>query len=126
MILLTFAAFQAVSGLSTALPPDERLRFVFARDDRSSAKIAGSGATPTSWSTPTLFNIVQQCGGKGLGVARSNARRIVVTGESGANNLEVARCVQASTSVRFWAGVQDNRSGSRTFDQQPFRALWSD
>ncbi|MET0309710.1 MAG: hypothetical protein ABW023_13470 [Sphingomonas sp.] len=73
-----------------------------------------------------FFNIVQKCGGKGLGIEDGNGRRIVVTGESSRNDLDIARCVQASTSVRFSAGVKEHGLGSVLFDQQPFRALWDD
>jgi hypothetical protein len=134
MILLTFAMMHAAYGLSDSPPRAERLQFIFARGDQGGRpavgqggppKIAGSLSTPTQWSGPAFFNIVQQCGGKRLSVARSVGYRVVVTGESNADNLDVARCVQASTSVGFWAGVRESGDGAMAFDQRPFEALWS-
>jgi hypothetical protein len=117
---------QAAYGLSNSPPHAERLQFVFARGDQGNPpKIAGLLDAPTPWSGPTFFNVVQQCGGEKLSVERNNGRRVVVTGESNADNLDVARCVQASTSVRFSVGVRESGHGAMAFDQQPFRELWS-
>lgn len=124
MIVSMVLALQSISGLSNELPHEERLRFVFVRHDRGNPKVSGLSSVPTPWSRQSFFDIVEQCGGNKLTVTRSNGYRVIVTGESTANNVELARCVQSSTSVRFWVGVRESGLGAVSFDQQPFEQLW--
>lgn len=128
MMLLLIAALQAgsPSALSRALPREEQLRFVFVREGRPTrARISGTAGVPTTWSGPSFFRIVRHCGGERIGVEQSNGREVVVTSASGGRNLAVARCIKASTSVRFWAGIRQQGGGAPVFyDQRPFAALW--
>lgn len=124
MLIVAALFLEAASSLSHAPPGEGRIQFVFANDNRGDAKIAGVSSSPTPWSARTFHDIVRQCGGKKLSVWRSGSR-ITVTGEGNAQNLEVAQCVQSSTSVRFWAGVKETGFGSAGFDELPFQTLWN-
>ena len=124
MIASMILALQSISGLSTEVPREERLSFVFVRHDRGNPKITGLSPVPTVWSRQNLFDIVEQCGGTELTVTRSNGYRMIVTAESTDRNLELAQCVQSSTSFRFWVGVRGRGMATSFYDQQPFRQLW--
>lgn len=131
MIAVALFALQAASGLSGYLPIEEKLHFVFARDDQhdpehsDQEKITGTLSTPTEWSPPAFLDIVRECGGKRMR-ATSTTQHIFVTGQSTPKNLNVARCVKASTSVRFSVHVQVNNQWKENFYDQPFRELWND
>lgn len=128
MILLTLFAMQGLGGISSLPPPEEDLSFLFVRDDEEKDlewKIRGSASTPTEWSRSTFFGIVEQCGGKKLKGGSSHGHRIGVMAKSGSENLEIARCVKASTSVRFSVTVEHRAYGNVSRDKWPFRELWN-
>lgn len=126
MIGIALLVLQNPLGMSTFPPPDERLSFIFTRDPHAQEeKISGSLTTPTEWSTPSFFRMVKGCGAKRVGVESKDQLYITVNSDHGANDMDVVRCVQASTSVRFAAGVKRRGNGSTIFDEEPFRALWS-
>lgn len=117
-------AAQAMSSLSTVAPRDERLTFVFARGARAEPKITGLNSEPTQWSRQGFYDIVEQCGGQKLTVVRRNTYRVVVTADSNADDLKVARCVQQSTSAGFSVGVRGRGMIPMALDQTPFQELW--
>ncbi len=128
MILLTLLAMQGLGGMSSWPPPEESLRFIFVRDDEkrdSEWKIRGSANTSTEWSGWTFLGIVDQCGGKTLTLGPTHGRRISVIGASGDGNLEIVRCVKASTSVRFSVSVMHRAYGDERDDKWPFKELWN-
>ncbi|GAA0861417.1 hypothetical protein GCM10009115_04000 [Sphingopyxis soli] len=129
------------SGLGEFRPPEEMLEFDFERGDApsddggedegekkdekgNSKKVQGSLTVPTTWSTSTFLGIVRQCGGKQLSATSLAGNWITVSGARTANDLEIARCVQASTSVRFFVKVKRRAQGGVTYYDQPFRELW--
>lgn len=126
LLLLAVAALQSTGGLSAELPGDEWLQFTFVRDPRfSSARITGTSPTATTWSKPALHRIVDRCGGRVTSMSRYSGRAISVRARSTANNVAIARCVQASTSLRFRATVAGRGFASTPSHEAPFRALWN-
>jgi hypothetical protein len=124
MMLFAFLV-QAVGGLSTASPHDEALRFSFVRTAQiGHPRITGMSSTKTNWSVANLLSIVRHCGGRGATASRDNGRVIAVRAASTASNLDVARCVKASTSLRFDVGVRERGFTAVAFDETPFRQLW--
>ncbi|VXC62113.1 hypothetical protein [Sphingomonas sp. AX6] len=124
MIISALLAAQAISGLSTVAPRDERLTFVFARGARANPKVLGLSTEQTEWSRQGFYDVVEQCGGQKLTVVRRNTYRVVVTGDSNADDLKVARCVQQSTSAGFSVGVRGKGMVPTGLDQTPFHELW--
>ena len=144
MILLAALALltpPGASGLGEFRPPEEMIEFDFERGDApsedgdadqgedkgeksNSKKVQGLLAAPTAWSTSTFLAIVRQCGGKGLSATSYAGYWITISGARTANDLEIARCVRASTSVRFFVKVKRRAMGKVTYYDQPFRELW--
>ncbi len=128
MLFLSILFVQGLGGMSSFPPPEEYLRFVFVHDDEQKDlewKIRGSATTPTEWSGSKFFEIVEQCGGNKLRFGASLGRRISVFGRSGGEDLEIARCVKASTSVRFSVGIERRAYGNINWYTSSFRTLWN-
>lgn len=126
MVVLVLIALQVSNaGLSNSPPFEERLRFEFFKESRGGpARITGRSENLTNWSLPSFSKIVRKCGGRRTGALRPSGFSIVVTGESRDNNLEVVRCVQAATSVRFTVGIASTGLSSGPFEQEAFRSFW--
>lgn len=129
MILLTLFAMQGLGGMSSFPPPEEYLHFAFVHDDDDEKdlewNIRGSSVQPTEWSESKFLDIVAQCGGKKLVLGWSLEHRIGVIARSGAKNLEMVRCVKASTSVRFSVTIKRRAYGSVSHYKRQFRELWN-
>jgi len=118
---------QAGFGMADFPSPEEFLSFTFLRDDqRREAKISGSLETPTEWSVASFIRILDACGAKQIAVSSKTRSYMILTSKSGSNDLKIARCVKASTSVRFSAEIKRIAHGTATFYDQPFRELWTD
>jgi hypothetical protein len=124
MSIIAALVLQSYAGLSSQGQYDEWLQFVFVNDRHAEAKIIGQSSSPMSWSTRAVYKMVKQCGGERMRVSGGGSR-IVVRAASTGRNLEIAKCVQASTSARFRVGVREIGFGSAGFDEQPFKDLWS-
>lgn len=120
-MLLAFIAVQV--GLGAWPLRDEELRFIFLKGVGNNAKITGTLSESTRWSGPNFFDIVKRCGGERVGLQASNGRAVVVTAASGSGNVDIARCVKRSTSVRFRVGVREY-GYAPAWNQEPFRELW--
>ncbi|MBN8842165.1 MAG: hypothetical protein J0H88_02865 [Sphingomonadales bacterium] len=127
MILLALLAMRGLGGISDLPPPEHELYFLFVHDEEEKDtdwKIQGSATTPTEWSRDIFNDIVKQCGGKKLHSGPSAGRQIAVMVKSGKDDLDIVRCVKASTSVRFAVRIQHREYGTTSWEKWPFRELW--
>jgi hypothetical protein len=74
----------------------------------------GTSRKSIPWTSRAYHDVVKACGGERLS-AWYSAGRIVVTGISSDGDVELAKCVQASTAVRMWVNVRGQ--SVRTVDQ---------
>jgi hypothetical protein len=124
-MMLFALILQAAGGLSTALPHEEALRFTFVRTAQiGHPRITGASRQRTDWSVASLLATVRSCGGREATASRNNGRVIAIQARSTARNLDVARCVKTSTSLRFDVGVREKGFAAVAFDETPFRQLW--